>query len=1054
MVHVRLLGSLAIEVDGVPREAPASRRAQALLGWLVLHPGAHARGQLAGRFWPDVLDASARASLRSAVWALRRALGPGGEAALGGTRDELQLRGVTNDAAEFERLCAAGDPESALALCRGDLLAGLDDDWVHAAREEHRLRMAAALEQLVTGSGDPRAAAGWARRWTALDPLSEAAHRALMEALAASGERSAALAVYAKLRERFRLELGVSPSAATRAAYDALRAAAEEPTRGGDRGAPPLIGRRDELRRLGELWERARSGEGGVVVLTGEGGIGKTRLATELQRRAAADGARVATGAALDLGGAAPFGLWAELLRDLARDLPAPAAGAAWPGDVARLAPDVARALGRAPAPPSTPELERARLFEAAVELWEHACADRPLLVLIEDLHVADAASIELTAYVGRRIAGLRALVVVTRRAEPRRIEADALAAALARRGALLGELVLGPLPPADVGALVRAVAALPDADVARVTASAEGNALLAVESARAAAAGETGPAASLRTAVRAQVGTLDPGARLLAEIAAIAGRELDRREIAALDLPRLAEAATAVADSGLLSAAGGRIGYRHALMREAVYADLPDPRRSELHETLARALAAAGAPGDHRDAEVARHLLLAGLDERAVDHLAGAARHARGVGALPEAAGYLREAAAIAPGDPALWLDLSEVEAWAHHGDESEAAFERAAALMERGDQEALAGVWLRRARWFRGPVCDPARSLGAYERALELLDRAALEAPLARAEALAGCAWCEASGGDADIVDGLLERVHLLLAGRRPDELLTHDVGAARQFALIRRGEFRASYAPGIAAAEAAMRAGRPEMAYGAWGNAASAAAAAGELDRALEFAERSLTAARSGSVAPLECVVLAAKSQILARAGRLEEAQAVAVAEYELAERLDRPDLVALAENDRGLIALASGDFEAAQAQLGVALDARASVSRPLTRIARAEALARLGRADDADAELRAATLEPVGRGDFPDTLVPRLTRVQGLAALARGDRALAERRLTEAIAGWERRAAGASDGQAYLANLVDLGRPAVGGLVEPVRELERTRGELMSLREPVA
>src|ERR1700760_3113659 len=74
MVHIRLLGSLGIDVDGLPVELPASRRAQALLGWLVLHPGRHSRASLAGRFWPDVLDASARASLRSAVWALRRSL--------------------------------------------------------------------------------------------------------------------------------------------------------------------------------------------------------------------------------------------------------------------------------------------------------------------------------------------------------------------------------------------------------------------------------------------------------------------------------------------------------------------------------------------------------------------------------------------------------------------------------------------------------------------------------------------------------------------------------------------------------------------------------------------------------------------------------------------------------------------------------------------------------------------------------------------------------------------------------------------------------------------
>ena len=145
MVRVRLLGSLAIEVDGQPVEPPASRRAQALLGWLALNPGMHARGLVAGRFWPDVLDTSARQSLRSAVWSLRRALGSEGECVLRALREEIGLNGVTTDLREWDDLVAAGRLEEAVALERGDLLAGLDDDWVHEAREEHRARVAQVL---------------------------------------------------------------------------------------------------------------------------------------------------------------------------------------------------------------------------------------------------------------------------------------------------------------------------------------------------------------------------------------------------------------------------------------------------------------------------------------------------------------------------------------------------------------------------------------------------------------------------------------------------------------------------------------------------------------------------------------------------------------------------------------------------------------------------------------------------------------------------------------------------------------------------------------------
>src|SRR4051794_33087594 len=109
MLRVRLLGDVSAEVDGTVVKPPASRRAWSLLAWLALHPGAHDRGTLAARFWPDVLDTSARASLRSAVWALRRALGPGGETHLLATRERVGLdpdAGLWVDALAFEELLA------------------------------------------------------------------------------------------------------------------------------------------------------------------------------------------------------------------------------------------------------------------------------------------------------------------------------------------------------------------------------------------------------------------------------------------------------------------------------------------------------------------------------------------------------------------------------------------------------------------------------------------------------------------------------------------------------------------------------------------------------------------------------------------------------------------------------------------------------------------------------------------------------------------------------------------------------------------------------------
>jgi DNA-binding SARP family transcriptional activator len=1067
MLRVRLLGGLRVELDGVPLAPPEGRRARSLLAWLALHPGMHARARLAARFWPDVRDASARASLRSAIWGLRRALGDAADSYLRATRVELGLveEALATDVAELTRLVEAGRLEEAAALGADELLPDVEEDWVYEARDEHRARLAdvlAALADRAEVDGDLAGAVAWSRRRTGLDPLSEEPQRELMRRLAAAGDRAAALGAYARLRNRLREQMGIPPTAETRRLAEGLRAGLaperpltvdrpDEPAAHPAPGQPPLVGREAPLSELLAAWRDARAGAGGVVTVSGEAGIGKTRLTLELAATARADGARVAACAALDLGGAAPFGLWAELLRDVCRDLDPPAKTANWPAELSRLAPDLEASFARPTARPlnASPELERTRLFEAIVEAVEWAGRERPLLLVMEDVHVADAASLELAGYVSRRAGGLPLLIVLCHRDLPRRAEVDALEHALRARGALAAEVELGPLAAEELASLVRSVAPLETADVERAVAAADGNALLAVESARALARGERAVPASLRGAARASFMSLPPDARLLAELLAVAGRELERSESDALPLDGLRDAATATVESGLVVAAGGRIGYRHALLREAVYQDLPEPRRAWLHETLATAIASGDhAAGRRRAAEIARHLRLAGRHEPAVGHLVRAAADARAVAALPEAAEFLVEAARLAPSDPRPLLELAEVEAWQGRQDDAERAFEAAIALIEPSDDLALARAWLQRARWMRGALCFPRASRDAYRIAIAMLDVAAADAVEDRAEALAGLAWAEATAGDAGAVDELLERVQGLTRGSTPGDRLAHDIGAARTFSLIRRGRFEESYAPALAAAEAAQRAGRPDMAYACWANASCAAACVGDFERSLEFNERGLGAVQ-GVLPTTEVQLLAGRAHILARLGRLDEARAAAEAELELAERLDSAKLRAVAKHDRGIVALAAGDLERADELLAAALDADVAVSRPLARLARAEALLRLRRLDEAEAELRATALEPVGPSDFPDTLVPRLARLQGLIAAARGDHELAERRLNEAAEGWRRYLPVGDRGDRYVATLADLGRPPVAGLVEPARELEGVLAELASL-----
>jgi tetratricopeptide (TPR) repeat protein len=189
-----------------------------------------------------------------------------------------------------------------------------------------------------------------------------------------------------------------------------------------------------------------------------------------------------------------------------------------------------------------------------------------------------------------------------------------------------------------------------------------------------------------------------------------------------------------------------------------------------------------------------------------------------------------------------------------------------------------------------------------------------------------------------------------------------------------------------------------------------------------------------------------LLAARAHILARLGHIEEARAAAEAEADLADRLGRPELQATATHDVGMVAFVAEDFKRAEQLLAAALDADAPVSRARVRLTRAEALVRLGRLDEAEAELRATTLEPVTPSDFPHTLVPRLTRVQGLVAAARGNRQLAVHRLNEAADSWRHHTRPSLEGDDYVANLADLGRPPVEGLIEPAREYQQVLADL--------
>ena len=1036
MLRVQLLGELRAEIDGRPVTPPASRRAWSLLAWLAMHPGEHARGAVAARFWPDVLDSSARASLRSVLWELRRVLQT--DAVLVAGRERIALVCET-DLAEFEALVAAGRLEAAVALHRGPLLAGLDDDWVLEARDELADGLGSAYGRLAAAAATPGEAVGWARRRLALDPLDEDAARELIRRLAAGGDRAAALAAYDRLSDRLRTSLGLAPSAQTRSLAASLRGPEAAPGAPHADG-PPLIGRRRELDAITELWERVTAGAGAVLMLGGEGGIGKTRLATELVARARAAGdARVARCSAVDLGGAPPFAPWIELLAELARELAPPPADSQWPEELGRLSPSLPRRLGRprATAADVPPELARARLFEAAVELAEYATADRPLVLVFDDVHLADVPTLELAAYLARRIAHLPVLIVLTRRMTPRRDEVDALAQAARGRGIAVHELELQPLSRADVEALVTAVSTLDAATRERVIAVADGNPLLALESARAGASGDRGPPASLRGTVRAAISPLDEPARQITELAAVAGRPLDRLELSALARP---EAVLAAMDCGLLRSADGRFGFRHDLLREAVVADLDDVRRAIHHETLGGALGAS-------PAEAARHLRLAGRDDLAAARLVEAAGVAVRATALVEAIAYLTEAAELRPGDAAARLELSHVLAQLGRREAATTEFERALVLLAPEDAAARAAAYRRAALWYRGPLCDPGGARRSAEQGIDALDAGGIADLESRVELLLIRGWSEVTIEGSGAAKRTLAELESLGLDLEHVPLWRHHLRTVESFALIAEGRMGEAEAALIASASAGEAAGRPDLAYSGWSNAACIAVATGDLERALEHADRG--AAITAPFPAIAFQTAALRASVLALLGRHAEARTAGERQAELAARLGTPATIALADHDVGLLAALAGDHERAQQCLGRALAADPPIVRADARLRRAEALARLGRADEAQAELRAAALEPVRAAHRPAVLVARMTFVQALVARERGDAELAQTRLREAERHWRRLAGEELFASEHLASLVDLGRPPVTGIVNPAHELERVADELRRL-----
>jgi DNA-binding SARP family transcriptional activator len=222
---VQLFGALRVEFAGTPLALPAPPSARSVLAWLLAHPGSHARARVAGQFRPEVVDRAARASLRTALWEIRRAAGAERSAPwLSQSRDRVGVaaeRIQELDLDTFRDGVAAGSSDGlrrALELARPRLLTDLADDWVLELRDEvHDLAVGAAaqLAERAEAAGDHASAIQWTRRAVREAPLDEQVHRLLMLRLADAGERAEALMVFDRLEAALMADVGVAPSPAT-----------------------------------------------------------------------------------------------------------------------------------------------------------------------------------------------------------------------------------------------------------------------------------------------------------------------------------------------------------------------------------------------------------------------------------------------------------------------------------------------------------------------------------------------------------------------------------------------------------------------------------------------------------------------------------------------------------------------------------------------------------------------------------------------------------------------------------------------------------------------
>lgn len=686
---------------GAPFRGAGTSKGLALLAYLLLESGPHTREELAALLWSDSPDSAARASLRQTLKRLRAVVGE----ALRADRNTIQLEVAADCDVQTFLLAAEREPARAATFPVEQFLSGLSlrhapafEEWMTRKRQTLVQRRREALRRLARDAMAQtrwREAAAWSERWLEGDPLSDEAARLAIESRFLAGDRGAALAHFRDFRERLRREVGAVPGADLLATAARIESATGAPRTSGPSGVPSapvleasLIGREPQWRVLQDVWRAVRRGAGRVVLIEGEAGLGKTRLAEEFLRWTGIEGATVLHGRAYRPTAGMPFAPVIEAARG-ALDAPGLAGtDPEWLAEAARLLPELRHRFPNLP-PPAAPAGggERWRLYEGVAQVLLALAAERPLLLFIDDVQWCDGETCAMLHFLCRRVE--RAPMGIVGTLTQGEGERDAPAARLCRVLRTQAHALTVPLTPLtedEVWRLVREMGRITAPTGARRLAhrlheASDGNPFYVIELVKTlfaqglltvdavtgewcapASAGERYANVELPATVRDAIGERVEGLsydlRDLLATVAVVGRGAPAElmsHVHGMSRLRVAALADGLVERRLLVEDRGMYRCAHSLIADVVRDRLTPARRREVHRAVALSLAALPDTATVTDlaGEIAWHAERGG--ERAVAYcqalLASAAAAARC--AFEEAAAWLDLAAGVAEPGP-----------------------------------------------------------------------------------------------------------------------------------------------------------------------------------------------------------------------------------------------------------------------------------------------------------------------------------------------------------------------------------------------------------------